>query len=109
MELQVVCAQCGEEFKANGDEPKWPCTACGHEVDNIRYPFLTRRVAHAKANRSETDWEGMFDEVLAAAHEKVLALEVRLAKLEAENRKLKAKPPASQGSSSPAPERHRVK
>lgn len=93
MDLQVVCAKCSAEFTASGDEPRWACSSCGREIENVRYPFLTRRVAHAKAHRSETDWEAMFDEVLAAAHAKVLALEASLARLEAENRRLKGAPP----------------
>ncbi len=93
MDLQIVCAQCGTEFTASADEATWACSSCGHEIANVRYPFLTRRVADAKAHRSETDWEGMFDEVLKAAHEKVLALEARVARLEADKRRLKGPPP----------------
>lgn len=85
MELIIVCADCRTEHKASGDEPWWECPSCGRKSENKRYPFLTRRVAHAKANRAEANWEEMFDEVLAAAHEKVMALEARVAKLEAEN------------------------
>ena len=89
MELIVICADCRSEYKANADLPTWECTSCGRTTENKRYPFLTRRVAHAKANRAETNWEEMFDEVVAQGHEKVTALEARLARLEAENRKLK--------------------
>jgi hypothetical protein len=90
MELLIVCADCRTEFKADGDRPHWECTACGRKSENKRYPFLTRRVAHAKSNRAEANWEEMFDEVMAAAHDKVLALEARVAKLEEENRRLRA-------------------
>ena len=93
MDLQVVCANCSAEFTASAEDPKWACPSCGHEIENVRYPFLTRRVAHAKAHRGETDWEAMFDEVLAAAHGKVIALEARLDRLESENRRLKGGPP----------------
>jgi hypothetical protein len=89
MELIVICADCRSEYTANGDLPMWECTSCGRKTENTRYPLLTRRVAHAKATRSETNWEEMFDEILAAAHEKVLTLEARVAKLEAENKKLR--------------------
>lgn len=92
MDLQIVCANCAAEFTASADEPRWVCTSCSHEIDNVRYPFLTRRVAHAKAHRLETDWEAMFDEVLKEAHEKVVALEGRLESLEKENRGLKGAP-----------------
>jgi protein-arginine kinase activator protein McsA len=84
MDLVVICADCRAEFKASGDLARWKCTSCGREAENKQYPFLTRRVAHAKSHRGETNWEEMFDEVLAAAHEKVLALEARIAKLEGE-------------------------
>jgi DNA-directed RNA polymerase subunit RPC12/RpoP len=77
MELIVICAQCSEEFKADGDERFWKCSGCGHEVENMKYPFLTRKIAHAKAHRSETNWEAMFDELLADARTKVLDLEAR--------------------------------
>ena len=90
MELIVICADCRTEYKADGDQPKWECPSCGRRSENKRYPFLTRRVANAKANRAETHWEEMFDEVLAAAHDKVVGLEARVAKLEEENRRLKA-------------------
>ena len=93
MELIVICAECSAENKVSADEPRWTCESCGHEVENKRYPFLTRRVAHAKAHRSETNWEEMFDEVLAAAHEKVMALESRVARLESENKRLRAPKP----------------
>ncbi len=93
MDLVVVCADCRAEYKASGDLPRWKCTSCGHEAENKRYPFLTRRVAHAKSHREETNWEEMFDEVLSAAHEKVLALEARIAKLEEEpSRRRPSKP-----------------
>lgn len=90
MDLMIICADCRNEYKANGDAPTWECPSCGRKSENKRYPFLTRRVANAKASRAEANWEEMFDEVLAAAHEKVLALEARVAKLEEENRRLKA-------------------
>lgn len=77
MELIVICAQCSEEFNADGDERFWKCTGCGHEVENRKYPFLTRKIAHAKAHRSETNWEAMFDELLADARAMVLDLEAR--------------------------------
>lgn len=93
LDLQIVCAKCSAEFTALADDPKWACPTCAHEIENVRYPFLTRRVAHAKAHRKETDWETMFDEVLAAAHEKVLALEARIHRLESENRRLTGGPP----------------
>lgn len=93
MEMIVICAECQAEYKVSADEPRWKCEACGHEAENTRYPFLTRRVAHAKSHRSETNWEEMFDEVLSAAHEKVAALESRLAKLEAENKRLRGAKP----------------
>lgn len=94
MDLVVICAECSTEYKASGDDAVWTCTACGHEAENKKYPFLTRRVAHAKSHRSETNWEEMFDEVLAAAHERVLVLERKVEKLEGENRGLRerAKP-----------------
>ncbi len=93
MQLQIICAQCSTEFGVSADLPSWACSSCGHEIENVRYPFLSMRVAHAKAHRSEADWEAMFDEVLQAAHEKVLELEARLGRLEAENRRLKGAPP----------------
>lgn len=93
MELIVICAECKAEYKVSGDEPRWTCQSCGHEVENKRYPFLTRRVAHAKSHRAETNWEEMFDEVLEAAHEKVLALESRVSKLESENKRLRGAKP----------------
>jgi PHP family Zn ribbon phosphoesterase len=96
MDMIVICAKCQSEYKVSADEPRWKCESCGHEVENTRYPFLTRRVAHAKSHRAETNWEEMFDEVLAAAHEKVLALESRVSKLEAENRRLRAGKPERQ-------------
>lgn len=77
MELMVICAQCSEEFNADGDQRFWKCTGCGHKVENMKYPFLTRKIAHAKAHRSETNWEAMFDELLADARAKVLDLEAR--------------------------------
>jgi hypothetical protein len=90
MELIVVCADCRTEYKADGDAPAWECPSCGRKSENMRYPFLTRRVAHAKSSRAETNWEEMFDEVLASAHDRVVALEARVARLEEENRRLKA-------------------
>jgi uncharacterized Zn finger protein len=91
MDLLVVCAQCSTEFKVSGDEPVWKCTKCGHLVENRKYPFLTRKIAHAKSQRAETDWEAMFDELLADARQRVLTLEARVAKLEEENGKLKGR------------------
>lgn len=92
MDLTIICAQCRSEYTVSGDAPFWECASCGRKTENTRYPFLTRRVAHAKSNRAETDWEAMFDEVLAAAHEKVVALEARVSKLEAENDRLRRPP-----------------
>lgn len=80
MELIVICAQCSQEFKADGDQRFWKCARCGHEVENMKYPFLTRKIAHAKAHRSETNWEALFDELLADARAKVLNLEARAAR-----------------------------
>lgn len=62
----------------------------------MKYPFLNRRIAHAKSHRSETPWEEMFDELMADARERVLALESRVHQLEEENRRLRgreSKPP----------------
>lgn len=92
MEILIVCAGCHAEYKALADNLMWACTSCGREIENKNYPFLTRRVAHAKSHRDETQWQEMFDEVLAAAHEKVVALESRVAKLEEENRRLRGQP-----------------
>jgi tRNA(Ile2) C34 agmatinyltransferase TiaS len=93
MEMIVICAKCQSEYKVSADEPRWKCKSCGHEAENRRYPFLTRRVAHAKSQPSETNWQEMFDEVLDAAHERVLDLEGRIAKLEAENKRLRGAEP----------------
>lgn len=91
MDLLVICADCSAEYKASGDDGVWTCTACGHKAENRKYPFLTRRVAHAKSHRADTNWEEMFDEVISAAHEKVVSLEARVGKLEEENKRLRAR------------------
>jgi len=94
MDLLVVCASCSKEFKASGDERYWKCPNCGHEVENKKYPFLTRKIAHAKSHRSEAEWETMFDELLLTAREKVIELEARVRALEEENRRLKSRKPS---------------
>jgi hypothetical protein len=86
MEIVVICADCRNEYKAEAAVRFWKCEHCGHEKENGMYPFLTRRVAHAKSHRSETNWEAMFDELMAEARERVLTLEGRLRRLEAERR-----------------------
>lgn len=91
MDLVVVCASCSKEFNASGDERFWKCAHCGHEIENKKYPFLTRKLAHAKSHRSEADWETMFDELLSEAREKVISLEAQVRRLSEENRRLKVK------------------
>jgi len=93
MEIVIICAQCSNEYKAEASVRFWKCEHCGHEKENGLYPFLTRRVAHAKSHRSETNWEAMFDELLAAARERVLSLETRLRRLEADRKDAAAADP----------------
>ena len=83
MEIVIICGQCGGEYKAEASVRFWKCEHCSHEKENGLYPFLTRRVAHAKSHRDETNWEAMFDELLAEARERVLSLEGRLRRIEA--------------------------
>ncbi len=83
MEIIIICGDCRNEYKAEASVRFWKCEHCGHEKENNLYPFLTRRVAHAKSHREETNWEGMFDELLAEARDRVLSLEGRLRRLDA--------------------------
>jgi hypothetical protein len=86
MEIVVICGDCRSEYKAEASIRFWKCEHCGHEKENGMYPFLTRRVAHAKSHRSDTDWEAMFDELLVEARGRVLSLESRLRRLEAQRK-----------------------
>ena len=95
MDLLVVCAACQTEFKASGDERFWKCPKCGRDVENQKYPFLTRKIAHAKSHRKEANWETLFDELLSNAREKVIDLEGRVRRLEEENQRLKSRKPGS--------------
>ncbi len=98
MEIIIICAQCSNEYKADASVRFWKCSHCGRESENGKYPFLTRKIAHAKAHRSEADWEAMFDELLSDARERVITLENKLRRLEAERA-----PPKRPGEAQPGP------
>lgn len=104
MEIVVICGQCRNEYKVEASVRFWKCEHCGHEKENGLYPFLTRRVAHAKSHREDTNWEAMFDELLAEARERVISLESRLRKLEAaRGANAPREPPATAGDGSSDP------
>ncbi len=84
MYLTIVCAECDEEFLADGQRPHWDCPSCGHQIENRRYPFLTGSLVAAYVNPTTEDWRGRHDALLDQARTRIVELEGTIARLQDE-------------------------
>jgi hypothetical protein len=58
---------CKNEFNVDSKDPVWECTNCGREIVNQNYPFLSAKLMQAKIDGNQTDWRGMFIELIKTA------------------------------------------
>lgn len=72
--MRVVCGDpdCREEFPVSSKDPVWECTACGRQIVNHKYPFLTAKLMQANIGGESADWRNMYAELLEQARMEII-------------------------------------